>query len=109
MYSRDDAIMIVLKMLQEDIIDQFHIKEVTAALEGNNLFSVHNEIGEQVTLRSNTSVFHYEIVSYQLFLKSKTLYCHHPSLKKDVHKNKYICLECGLVANMEYFKNKKER
>lgn len=113
MHSRDEAIMSVLHMLEEDIIDQFHIKEVTAALEGNSLFSVCNKLGEQITLRNNlhsdARTFQYEIVSLQLFLKSSTYYCHHPSIKKDLHKNKYICLECGMVANMAYFNKKKER
>lgn len=109
MHSRDDAIMLVLHMLQEDIVDQFHIKEVTAALDGDQTFSINNKIGECVTLRCHPSVFLYEITSCQLFIKSRKRICDHQSLKKDVHKHKYICLDCGLVANMEYFNNKKER
>jgi len=72
MESRDEAIQCALAILQEDIVDQFHINEVDAALAGKTVFSIENSIGEQMTLRNiyqnNSESLRYELISFSILL-----------------------------------------
>lgn len=117
MESRDKAIEFTKAILQEDIIDQFHINEVDAALEGNTIFTVRNKIGEETTLQN---IFQEE--SEQLiygFLSSRLLMtrykgdrrriCHHPTIEKGLHEKRFTCRRCGLIGNKEFFRRERER
>lgn len=115
--TRNKAIKQVTNLLNEDITDQFHINEVDAALEGDTIFTIENSRGEQVTLQNiflkNSETLDYKIVFGRLLVIPPTHIihntCSHPFIEKKLHETKYTCLKCGLVADVNYFRNKKEQ
>lgn len=116
MESRDHAIMLVKSILKEDIVDQFHIKEVEAALEGYTIFTIHNRLGESMTMQNffleEADDVIYRVVASNLLItppKSIRRVCHHPTIEKGLHEQKFTCKRCGLIADREYFRRESER
>lgn len=115
MESRNQAIECVMSLLREDIVDQFHINEVDAALDGKTIFSVTNSIGEKITLQNmfqeNSESLIYDIVSWTLLTTPpknfKRQVCNHPHVLRDLEEEQYTCLNCGIVADKEYFRDRK--
>ncbi len=116
MESRYQAIMLVQAILKEDVVDQFHIKEVEAALEGDTIFTIRNKLGESMTVQNffqeDAEDIIYRVVSVELLmtpLKYPRRMCRHPTIEKGLHEQKFTCNRCGLIADREYFRREKER
>lgn len=116
MFSRDDAILFVIDVLNEDIVDQFNKHEKIATLNDETLFSIQNKRGEKVTLcnaiNSDISFFNYDIVSYYFYIeRDKNRECSHPAITKQSQEDDdtYLCYSCGLIANIKVFNKRKER
>src|SRR5690625_1963053 len=115
MESRNEAINCVMEMLKEDIVDQFHINEVDAALEGKTVFSVTNSIGEKITLQNmfqeNSETLIYDVVSCAMLMtpptKVKKQVCNHPQILKGLEEEQFTCITCGIVADEEYVRDRK--
>lgn len=116
MESRDEAIEFVREILQEDIVDQFHINEVDAALEGKTIFTIRNKQGEEVTLQNffqeHSELLVYDLISCTLLVrppnKNKRRICNHPRIEKGLHEKRYTCLRCGLIEDEEFFREQRD-
>jgi|SRR5699024_9371516 len=115
MESRNRAIMLVKAILKENIVDQFHIKEVEAALEGYTIFTIRNRLGESMTMQNffleDVDDVIYRVVASNLLMiprKSIRRMCHHPTIEKGLNEQKFTCKRCGLIADREYFRRESE-